>query len=479
MRGSYSLSRGPDAQPIDRYDSVEPLFSAGRRSIWVVDPLADIPGESLPTSRPWSLARELVARGHEVVWWTSNFSHRRKARRLPPARFAEEEGFSVQIVAAGGYRSDLSWGRFRSARELGRNFRRLAREMVAAGQLDRPDMIVAASPPLETAEAAADLARQLDAMLVIDLLELWPEGLRGLLPSPAWAWSVLAAPWFGHLRRRQTMLLRSADALITNSATAAAAVRRLTGGAIPLEIAPVGAYLQECDAVAPGLSAESGDSSKRSPAQVVSSPRNAAGTGTITAMVLADMNSRADVYAVVDLARELSARGLLGHLHVVGGGRWLHKLGRAAALQQGSFQILCHGVLDRAARARVLQVGDIGIVLPGELVSTALPQSACELLAAGAPLVVPGPGELATLVLQADAGIAPERFEAALVGEAVARLAADSRSLSQARRRARLLAAQMFDRERIALAEADFLESFPVEAASTGPDEVAAASEEV
>lgn len=477
MRGSYSLSRGPDAQPIDRYDTVEPLFSAGRRSIWIVDPLADIPGEGLPPSRPLSLARELVARGHEVVWWTSNFSHRRKARRLPPARFAEEEGFCVQIVAAGGYRSDLSWGRFHSLRELSRNFRRLAREMVAAGQLDRPDMIVAASPPLETAEAAADLAGQLDAMLVIDLLELWPEGLRGLLPSPAWAWSVLAAPWFGHLRRRQTSLLRSADALMTNSATVAEAVRRLTDGAIPLAIAPIGAYLQECDAVTPGISAESGDFSRRPPGQAVSSSRGD-GAGTITVVVLADMNSREDVYAVVDLARELSARGLPGHLHVVGGGRWLHKLGRAASLQQGSFRMLCHGVLDRAARARVLQAVDVGIVLPGELISTALPQSACELLAAGAPLVVPGAGELATLVLQADAGITLERFEAALVGEAVARLGADRRSMSQARRRARLLAAGMFDRERIAIAEADFLESFPVEAAATGADDVAAANEE-
>ena len=132
-------------------------------SIWIVNPLDDIPGEHLPPQRAWSLARLLASRGHDVTWWTATWSHRRKAIRTAPLGVKDDEGFTARLVAVRPYDHDLSLARFASHRDFGRTFERLANESIAAGQLARPDIILASLPPLDGPEAAARLAARLDA----------------------------------------------------------------------------------------------------------------------------------------------------------------------------------------------------------------------------------------------------------------------------------------------------------------------------
>ena len=55
--------------------------------VWIFNPFDDVPGEGKP-QRYWTLAEELAATGNQVVWWSSDWSHRRKARR----RIREAEG---------------------------------------------------------------------------------------------------------------------------------------------------------------------------------------------------------------------------------------------------------------------------------------------------------------------------------------------------------------------------------------------------
>ena len=68
-------------------------------TIWIVNPFDDIPGEGLPPLRYWSLARILAARGHDVIWWSATWSHRRKARRDVPLGIHDDEHFAVRLVA--------------------------------------------------------------------------------------------------------------------------------------------------------------------------------------------------------------------------------------------------------------------------------------------------------------------------------------------------------------------------------------------
>ena len=155
-------------------------------SIWIVNPFDDVPGEGLPPLRYWSLARVLAERGHDVTWWTASWSHRRKAARSAAFRACEEEGFDVKLVGVRPYAANVSLARLASHRDFGRTFERLASESIAADKLQRPDVILASLPPLEGPEAAVRLARRLDATLVVDVMDLWPETFERLIPGPEW-----------------------------------------------------------------------------------------------------------------------------------------------------------------------------------------------------------------------------------------------------------------------------------------------------
>ena len=123
----------------------EPLTSRPL-SVWLVDPFDDIPGEGIPPQRYWSLARVLVARGHDVTWWTATWSHRRKAMRTAPLGIREDEGFAVRLVAVRPYEKNVSLARIRSHSDFGQTFERLASEGISSGQLGRPDIILASLP---------------------------------------------------------------------------------------------------------------------------------------------------------------------------------------------------------------------------------------------------------------------------------------------------------------------------------------------
>jgi hypothetical protein len=122
-------------------------------TVWLVNPFDDVPGEGLPPLRYWTLARILAARGHDVTWWTADWSHRRKARRTVDHGIREDEGFCVRAVPVRPYTKNVSLARLRSHADFGRSFERLASDAIATGAMERPDIVFASLPPLEGVEA--------------------------------------------------------------------------------------------------------------------------------------------------------------------------------------------------------------------------------------------------------------------------------------------------------------------------------------
>ena len=195
-------------------------------SVWLVNPFDDIPGEGLPPLRYWTLARVLAARGHDVIWWTATWSHRRKAIRSAPLGIREDEGFAVRLVAVRPYEKNVSLARIGSHRDFGKTFERLANESVSSGQLERPDIILASLPPLDSPEAAARLAKKLDATFVLDLMDVWPETFDRLLPGPGFLKRLIAPFMLGGMLKRRQALVAAADAVSAATQTYADAVLR-------------------------------------------------------------------------------------------------------------------------------------------------------------------------------------------------------------------------------------------------------------
>ena len=421
-------------------------------SIWIVNPLDDIPGEHLPPQRAWSLARLLASRGHDVIWWTATWSHRRKAIRSAPLGVKEDEGFAVRLVATRPYDRDMSLARFASHRDFGRTFERLANESIAAGQLERPDIILASVPPLDGAEAAARLAARLDAEFVVDLANVWPDSLEPYIPGPSLLRPLMRWLLLGGMDRRREAVLASADAIAASSQACIDALPIAARADVPKHVATLGGYPQQFPP----------------PPRIIDHVPPAAGMpplheDTAAAQPLAcvhagQLGADEDLDTLIVAARQLSAAGMQATIHIAGKGQHEAALRNAAAAMKGSCRIVVYGLLERPAYVDLLARCDVGLVLTKPESVRAIPAEAFDYAAAGLALVNGLPGELGQHMNEAGAGLVYTSGDPSSLTRAIRTLAEDRSRLATARQAARHLAETVFDREKIVAAYADWLQ---------------------
>jgi glycosyltransferase involved in cell wall biosynthesis len=423
-------------------------------TIWIVNPFDDIPGEGLPPLRYWSLARILAARGHDVTWWSATWSHRRKARRDVPLGIRDDENFAVRLVAVRPYEKNVSLARIRSHRDFGRTFERLASEGVASGQLDRPDVILASLPPLEGPEAAARLAKRLDAVFVCDVQDLWPETFARLLPGPGWLRGILAPMLLGGMEKRRTAVLTAADAISSTTQTYLDAVTAglptpVGGtGSTSTAVCNLGAYLEEFP-----------EQRRLSPTAIDTSREAGGGASRPVSCVYAGtLEAGQDLDTLVSACRLLASAGTEAEIHVAGTGALEQRLRTAAAGLRGCCRLTVHGLLGRRDYVHLLCTADVGLVLVKPETRVVLPNKACDYAAAGLALVNSIPGELERLVAEYAAGLTYAAGDAAALARAIAAFATDRRLLDECRHGSRRLAEAVFDREKTYLRFAKWIE---------------------
>lgn len=431
-------------------------------TVWLVNPFDDIPGEGIPPLRYWSLARVLVARGHDVTWWTATWSHRRKAIRTAPLGIREDEGFTVRLVATRPYEKNVSLARLNSHKDFGRTFERLANEGVSSGQLDRPDIILASLPPLESPEAGLRLARKLDATFILDVQDLWPETFERLLPGPAFLRRLVAPLLLGNMAGRRQALVAGADALAATTSTYAAAAFATAPADTPRHVCPVGAYVDEfprpAHAVEQIPTAAPAAAPADEPPAVIQGLFGGGAAGPVECVYSGSLEAGQDIEILPAVARQLSAKGISATIHVAGTGRSEATLRRAAAAE-GSCRLVVHGLLPRREYVALLGRCQVGLVCVKPESMVALPNKACDYAAAGLALVNSLPGELQAMIDRHAAGVAYTAGDAASLATAIAGLAADRKRLASMRQAARRMAERELDREKTYATFADWIET--------------------
>lgn len=143
--------------------------------VWIVNPFDNLPPEGNRPQRYWLMSRAFARVGHEVTLWTSDFSHSRKARRVMDAAFPDP-GFRVKMVPTPPYGSNVCLARIRSHIVLARRWARLA------ASEERPDLVVASSPPLSLCAAARRYCKTCGVPFVVDVMDAWPETFERVAP---------------------------------------------------------------------------------------------------------------------------------------------------------------------------------------------------------------------------------------------------------------------------------------------------------
>jgi glycosyltransferase involved in cell wall biosynthesis len=459
-----------------------PAATDRRLTVWLCNPFDDIPGEDLPPMRYWSLARALAARGHDVTWWTADWSHRRKARRTVPTETRATDGFGLELVPVRAYARNVSLARIASHRDFGRNLERQATAAVASGHRARPDVILASLPPLEGPDAAVRLARTHGARFILDVMDLWPETFERLLPGPEWLRHALGRVLLGRMRRRRRAVVAAADAVSAATrtyldVTLGPARQSDSERGMPTHPLPLGegrgegagnprTYHGTLTRPSAGLSQRERHDGHDLLEQNRSIPRHVcylgadleaqaagghdaparASGGPLECVYAGSLGTGQDVETLVAAARIIESQGLAVTLHVAGTGPLEPDLRSAAAAHRGPCRLVVHGLLPAAGYRRLLAACDVGLVLVKPESCVAVPYKACDYAAAGLALVSALPGELARLVDEHRAGLGYRAGDSASLAAAIARVAIDRRLLASLREGSRSLAAAAFDR---------------------------------
>ena len=151
--------------------------------IWLINPFDDLPWEGKP-QRYATLARCLTERGHTVVHWSSDFSHRLKSKRaLPDSDTQHALPYTIELIPTPPYATNISLRRILNHRCFGKRLVKIAKRKVADGTLEKPDIIFASMPPLEGPIAALKLKKRFGCKVVLDVMDAWPATLLQAVPG--------------------------------------------------------------------------------------------------------------------------------------------------------------------------------------------------------------------------------------------------------------------------------------------------------
>lgn len=133
-------------------------------------------GEFLPVSnnqkkmRTWRLGESLTKRGHEVLWFASNFSHLEKHKVCEGDLTVQVSvNFTAKLLECGEYQKNISFQRMRHHHVLGKRFRHFAEVE------EKPDIIIASFPIFEFPQEAIAYGKQNDVPVIIDVRDMWPD----------------------------------------------------------------------------------------------------------------------------------------------------------------------------------------------------------------------------------------------------------------------------------------------------------------
>lgn len=162
--------------------------------VWLINPYVNLPGEQWRLGRSSLLAYELARRGHDVLLWTGNISHRSKTiRTKDQTDQVVNDGFRIRLIPSIAYKKNIGFGRLAYEADLARKtYKQALKE-------PPPDVIVAHDPPQVSGHCGYLLSKRFGVPLITDTVDLWPEfwilalpaklkGIGGAVFAPFYWW---------------------------------------------------------------------------------------------------------------------------------------------------------------------------------------------------------------------------------------------------------------------------------------------------
>lgn len=146
------------------------------KNIWLVGPYGPIPSEPWSEYRYTLLGNKLSLKGHQVVWWTSNFFHHFKKFRSDKFKSIDVNlNFKIKLIPTTGYSSNISLKRILFEIVFALRFYKLTQRE------EKPDIIIVMGPNWTTVPIVNYYATKKDIPVIVDIFDLYPEILETIV----------------------------------------------------------------------------------------------------------------------------------------------------------------------------------------------------------------------------------------------------------------------------------------------------------
>lgn len=140
--------------------------------VWILqtgEPL-HIDSAGLRPMRAMNLSNALVAKGHQVVLWSSDFDHFSKTHRTgKTSTFQYSENLEIKLISSRGYKSHIGLSRLFDHAQLAFNLKKELKNQTP------PDVAFIGYPPIETAWIMTNWLSKRKTPSIVDVKDAWPE----------------------------------------------------------------------------------------------------------------------------------------------------------------------------------------------------------------------------------------------------------------------------------------------------------------
>ena len=402
--------------------------------VWIVNPFDRLPWEPGRICRYQTLAEVLSQRGHEVIWWSSSFSHGSKAKRT--LKNMSSDPFSVRLIDTQPYKKNVSFARIANHCQFANRFYRVATRKLRKSPELRPDRIVVSLPPISPANRAIKLRNEWGGKVIVDIQDAWPETFDRLVPGAGKVHRCLSklilAPWRGQAQHAY----KNADAVTAVAQTY-------------VDLSGAGSREQPTCVVYLGAPFEELDSSLKIDRKSVS---------PFTFVYLGSMSMNYDLETVVEAARLLTQSKYSFRILVAGRGPDEDKLKRRSRELNLESVIEFRGYLDYDQVVELLGESHCALnpILPESC--SAMPNKVSDYFGAGLPVINSIPGELAELIKTNDAGVYYCARDPESLAAAMEEYISHPENAEDQGKNARTMAESLFRRETTYIKWAQFIE---------------------
>lgn len=357
--------------------------------VWITQDGEPLPGIDAGT-RAWRsgiLAQSLVAQGHQVLWWASDFSHFTKHNRFSETRTIETmPNLRVRLLPGLGYVRNSSPKRILHHRMVANAFASEAKT------LPRPDIIFTSLPTPELAEQAVLYGQRTQTPVIVDVRDLWPDHYLTRVPKA--------------LRRSFKLLLFGEFARVRRLLQGATGITSISQSFLNWGLQNAKRTKNAMDDVFPmGYPALSLSHSQLQDKQQDIIARYDLKLDNLIIVFVGSFNSIFDFHTVIEAIRILEQKQQIKVQFVMVGNNHDSKELHAQAL--GLRQIIFTGWFDQVSIAALLSLASVGITpySEGPSITGSLPNKLFEYMSSGLPILSSHQGDLETLIRDEQIGL--------------------------------------------------------------------------